>query len=448
MPPRADVEDALRARERALAAGPRVTTFHPQQVDAPTVVADGFFGPDLNMTVYVDSDTLGRFVPDSFIGISREYTNESVYWDRNLDAWGALLDVLGPSPVIRVGGASQEALTAAPTAEYMRSLVALHCALGVRYIIGLPLFQNAPALALAIKRVYDKAFANFPKAVLSYELGNEARACLAVCLFVCLLACGGCLRGGGAAAGGGRAAAGGGRRAAGGGRRAARGRAACACRRQPAGRPRRAGPAGRAPSAAPRAPPAARAQPNYWPSGSAGAFIWGTGQTTCAKVNYPKPPELVPNGAGVMVPPGTQGQAGNYYLYTNYRPTYQARARARVPGALPLFAARAALAGVRPTWRPAARPPPRARARRSLTPPPPPPPPPPPTPPPPARRSPFSPTRSATRRARSTSTRGGRALPRTLASPPTRSQAATGRRRRSSRCGAAPTGGRPRRGAT
>jgi hypothetical protein len=131
------------------------------------------WGPDLNLTFGIDQSTLGRFVPGSFIGISREYTNESVYWDRNLEAWGAILNVLGPSPIIRIGGASQEALTAPPTADYLRSLVTLHCALGVRFIIGLPLFQNAPALALQIKQAFQKAFQNFPRAIVSFELGNE-----------------------------------------------------------------------------------------------------------------------------------------------------------------------------------------------------------------------------------------------------------------------------------
>ena len=162
-----------------------------QQQPIVEVVPDSAFGPALNWTVYVDADTLGRFVPQSFIGISREYTNESVYWDRNLDAWGAILDVLGPSPIVRIGGASQEALTAPPTPEYLRSLVALHCALGVRFIIGLPLFQNAPALALTIKQAFDKAFANFPKAVLSYELGNEVRAlCVCAVCVCCVSVCG------------------------------------------------------------------------------------------------------------------------------------------------------------------------------------------------------------------------------------------------------------------
>lgn len=181
MPSRAEIEDAQLEAARALEAPPpppATTTFYPQQLDAPQVVSDNFFGPALNLSVEIDVGTLGKVIPESFIGISREYTNESVYWDRNLDAWGAILDVLGPSPVIRLGGASQEALTAPPTPEYMRSLVTLHCALGVRFIIGIPLFQNAPALALAIKQAYDKAFQNFPKAILSYELGNEVRRSL------------------------------------------------------------------------------------------------------------------------------------------------------------------------------------------------------------------------------------------------------------------------------
>ena len=131
------------------------------------------FGPALNLSIWIDYDTIGRFVPPSFIGISREYTNESVFWDRNLDAWGAILDVLGPSPDNRIGGATPAGLPRPPTAEYLRSLATLHCTLGVRYIIGLPLFQNSPALALTIKQAFDKAFENFPRAILSYELGNE-----------------------------------------------------------------------------------------------------------------------------------------------------------------------------------------------------------------------------------------------------------------------------------
>lgn len=179
VPSRFDVEQARDERARLL--NPRAfKTYYPQQADQQqqdVTVLPGDFPPALNYSIWLDYDTIGRYIPASFIGISREYTNESVFWDRNLDAWGAILDVLGPSPVIRIGGASQEALTAPPTAEYLRSLVTLHCTLGVRFILGLPLFQNAPQLALTIKQAYDKAFENFPRAIVSYELGNEVRRC-------------------------------------------------------------------------------------------------------------------------------------------------------------------------------------------------------------------------------------------------------------------------------
>lgn len=55
----------------------------------------------------------------------------------------------------------------------MDGLLRLHCYLGVRFIIGLPLFQNAPQLPLAIKAAFDAAFKDYPYAILSYELGNE-----------------------------------------------------------------------------------------------------------------------------------------------------------------------------------------------------------------------------------------------------------------------------------
>jgi hypothetical protein len=58
----------------------------------------------------VDTAALTTFVPPSFLGLSREYGDE-VFWDRNLEAFENIFDVLGPAPIIRVGGASQDALT-------------------------------------------------------------------------------------------------------------------------------------------------------------------------------------------------------------------------------------------------------------------------------------------------------------------------------------------------
>ncbi|KAF8064564.1 hypothetical protein HT031_003364 [Scenedesmus sp. PABB004] len=124
------------------------------------------------LTMDIQPDAFVGAVPASFLGISREWT-PAVYWDRNLPAFGAIFDALGPAPVVRIGGATQEALLRAPNSTFLSSLVTLHCALGMRYIVGLPLFQNAPQLSLAVKAAFDAAFKDYPYAVLSYELGNE-----------------------------------------------------------------------------------------------------------------------------------------------------------------------------------------------------------------------------------------------------------------------------------
>jgi hypothetical protein len=78
----------------------------PPQVFAPPPPVP----PTGSLTVSVDTAALTTFVPPSFLGISREYGDE-VFWDRNLAAFENIFDVLGPAPVIRIGGASQDALT-------------------------------------------------------------------------------------------------------------------------------------------------------------------------------------------------------------------------------------------------------------------------------------------------------------------------------------------------
>jgi hypothetical protein len=68
-----------------------------------------------SLTMDIQPDSFTGVVPASFLGISREWT-QAVYWDRNLPAFGNIFDVLGPAPVIRIGGASQEALLKVSTA--------------------------------------------------------------------------------------------------------------------------------------------------------------------------------------------------------------------------------------------------------------------------------------------------------------------------------------------
>jgi hypothetical protein len=60
-----------------------------------------------------------------------------------------------------------------PEARFMRGLIRLHCAWGIRYIIGLPLFMKAPEQALHMKNYIDGWFRDYPFAIVSYELGNE-----------------------------------------------------------------------------------------------------------------------------------------------------------------------------------------------------------------------------------------------------------------------------------
>lgn len=60
-----------------------------------------------------------------------------------------------------------------PDAKFINALIQLHCRFGVRYIIGLPLFQNAPQLPQSFKALFDTAFKNYPFAIVNYELGNE-----------------------------------------------------------------------------------------------------------------------------------------------------------------------------------------------------------------------------------------------------------------------------------
>ena len=52
-------------------------------------------------------------------------------------------------------------------------MVRLHCALGVRYIVNLPMWPDNPTLTLTLKAQVESAFAGLPGAILSFELGNE-----------------------------------------------------------------------------------------------------------------------------------------------------------------------------------------------------------------------------------------------------------------------------------
>lgn len=61
------------------------------------------------LTMDIQPDSFIGVVPASFLGISREW-GPQVFYDKNLEAFGNIFEVLGPSPIIRIGGFSQESL--------------------------------------------------------------------------------------------------------------------------------------------------------------------------------------------------------------------------------------------------------------------------------------------------------------------------------------------------
>ena len=61
------------------------------------------------LNVDIDTMSLGPLIPFGFIGTSMEWGGVGFY-GRNLRDWAKLLAVLGPNPVIRIGGATQDLL--------------------------------------------------------------------------------------------------------------------------------------------------------------------------------------------------------------------------------------------------------------------------------------------------------------------------------------------------
>ncbi|KIZ00512.1 hypothetical protein MNEG_7451 [Monoraphidium neglectum] len=78
--------------------------------------------------------------------------------------------MLGPSPILRVGGRSQELLRAVPPARVFESLRDLARSVNMRFIIGLPLEENDTELA---RQIMDEARRHLGEAIVGFGLGNE-----------------------------------------------------------------------------------------------------------------------------------------------------------------------------------------------------------------------------------------------------------------------------------
>uniref|UniRef100_A0A383WPH3 Glycoside hydrolase family 79 protein n=1 Tax=Tetradesmus obliquus TaxID=3088 RepID=A0A383WPH3_TETOB len=125
-----------------------------------------------SIEVDVDVKQLGPAVPQDFLGISLEWPGIEYYAGKgNAAAWSNVLGVLGPGAIIRVGGSSQDKITEMPSDASWAAMATLHQAIGLRFIIGLPLNNNNEQLMAAMIR---KARQVLPAAAIAgFELGNE-----------------------------------------------------------------------------------------------------------------------------------------------------------------------------------------------------------------------------------------------------------------------------------
>jgi hypothetical protein len=78
---------------------------------------------------------------------------------------------LGRSPLLRIGGHSQETLKANPSAKTWQALAALRDRTGARFVIGLPL-EGQGAVKMA-KEMMASAERWLGDSVIMFELGNE-----------------------------------------------------------------------------------------------------------------------------------------------------------------------------------------------------------------------------------------------------------------------------------
>ena len=126
------------------------------------------------LTVVVDPTVKGTSLPPTgtFLGTSHEW-RRLTDWSANLPAFASIFRQYGRQPVIRLGGASQDAMPDAPNEDTWRSIAALARAVDAKVIVGLPLYQPGKAVDMSRRMIRD-AFRFLPAgSLLLFELGNE-----------------------------------------------------------------------------------------------------------------------------------------------------------------------------------------------------------------------------------------------------------------------------------
>lgn len=113
----------------------------------------------------------GTRVPATFLATSHEWDRMTDYTN-NVAAFKEIFKEFGPSPILRIGGASQDFLQTMPPQQLWDALKKMHHEFGAKYIIGLPLWR-ADSADLA-KKIMQTAEGQLPGgALVGFELGNE-----------------------------------------------------------------------------------------------------------------------------------------------------------------------------------------------------------------------------------------------------------------------------------
>lgn len=86
--------------------------------------------PTVQGAVWVGSTSTR--VPETFVATSHEWTRIFDYGGPNTAAWQEIFRLLSPSPVIRVGGASQDSMTSEPGPEVWEALKKLRSGVNAR----------------------------------------------------------------------------------------------------------------------------------------------------------------------------------------------------------------------------------------------------------------------------------------------------------------------------
>lgn len=82
------------------------------------------------------TSNVGRKVPQAFLATSHEWKRMEDYGGENVQAFANIFNMLAATPVLRIGGSSQDLMTDLPGPEVWAALKRLHKATNCRWVGG------------------------------------------------------------------------------------------------------------------------------------------------------------------------------------------------------------------------------------------------------------------------------------------------------------------------